>query len=384
MPAIPGVPIRIAVVASVIARYDAISAAVQDTIRAFTLPPEFQVSILTLRCDFPELGAHRVAGLRELLAHPAFRSADLVIYHFGIYSPLFDAMVDGGGQRRQIVAFHNITPAEFVAAESRRLIERSFRQIENFRHADRLWAISPVNAEELIARGIDPAKIEVIPLAVERPSPASLDRKAAPPVELLYVGRIVASKGTLDLVEAIDLVRSRSAVPFRLRLAGNSEYSDPIYTAAVRDAITARGLSGTVELVGAVDDAKLAALYHAAHILAIPSYHEGFCKPVIEGLRAGCIPVGYAAHNIPHIAHGLGRMVPTGDRQALGNALAEMIEAVAQAPVGTADRRLPLDSGVRGPGAFDQAAQAYVAEFSFERVADQMVGSARRVLRAPI
>ena len=136
-----------------------------------------------------------------------------------------------------------------------------------------------------------------------------------------------------------------------------------------------------MELVGAVDDARLAALYHAAHILAIPSYHEGFCKPVIEGLRAGCIPVGYAAHNIPHIARGLGRMVPTGNRQALANALTEVIQSIAQAPVGAANRQLPLYIGVRSPSDFDQEAQAYVAGFAFERVADQMVRSARRVLR---
>ena len=76
-----------------------------------------------------------------------------------------------------------------------------------------------------------------------------------------------------------------------------------------------------MQWLGTVDDATWEQLYRRAHILAIPSYHEGFCKPVIEGLRAGCIPVGYASYNLPEIANGLGRMVPTGDVAALTEAL---------------------------------------------------------------
>jgi len=373
-------PIRVAIVSSIIARYDAISAAAQDTIKAFARQGDFQVSALASRCDFPDLGVHRVAGPSGLLAHPAFRSAELIIYHFGIYSPLFDALSAGRVRSRKIVAFHSITPPELVATASRKQINRSFRQMRNFRHADRIWAVSAVNAEELIARGMDPSRIEVIPLAVDRPSPGVLDRKPAPPVELLFVGRIVRSKGVLDLIEALALAQARCAIPFRLRLAGNTEYSDPAYVDSVRDAIGARHLSGAVELLGAVDDERLAELYHTAHILAIPSYHEGFCKPVVEGLRAGCIPVGYNAFNIPHIARGLGRLVPTGDRQALGNALVELIEAVASTAVSGVARQLPLDSGPLSPAAFDRAARTYVESFTFDRVADQMVRSARRLL----
>src|SRR6202043_3658998 len=156
-------------------------------------------------------------------------------------------------------------------------------------------------------------------------------QQPAPPVRLLSVGRLVRSKGVLDLIEAVDLMRARAAVPFRLDIAGNEDFSDPAYVADVKAAVRERGLSDLVRFLGAVDDERLSKLYHAAHILAVPSYHEGFCRPVVEGLRAGCVPVGYAAYNLPHVAHGLGRMVPVGDRSALATALGELIAALAPA-----------------------------------------------------
>ena len=45
---------------------------------------------------------------------------------------------------------------------------------------------------------------------------------------------------------------------------------------------------------------------------------------MIEGLRAGCIPIGYASYNLPYIANKLGRMVPTGNVAALTAALDEV------------------------------------------------------------
>src|SRR5204863_515312 len=102
-----------------------------------------------------------------------------------------------------------------------------------------------------------------------------------------------------DLVQAIQRMRQRTNVPFRLRIAGNRELSDQVYLAQVESAIADARLSGIIEIVGTVDDAALECLYREAHVFVIPSYHEGFCKTAIEALRAGCVPVGYASYNLP-------------------------------------------------------------------------------------
>lgn len=368
--------VRIVVVASVVARYDAISMAVCDIARTFRDTDGFEVDVLTPRCDFPELRAHGVQDATALEVHRAYRSADVRIFAFGVFSPLFDAVARGDGSIPHIVQFHNITPPEHVAPEQRPLVERSLRQLESFRRVDRFWAVSSTNADDLIARRIARERIEVIPLAVDRPAPAALAQKPAPPVRLLFVGRLVPGKGVLDLIEAVDLVRRRTAIPFHLDIAGNEEYSDPAHVAAVKTAVIQRGLSSIARFAGAVEDARLGELYRAAHLLVIPSHHEGFCRPVIEGLRAGAIPVGYAAHNLPIIAHGLGRMGPTGDREALAAALFELISTLAAGGV----RQLCLDGGTLDLAAFDRAAQDYIQEFAFERVAARMVQSVQALL----
>jgi glycosyltransferase involved in cell wall biosynthesis len=367
-------PVRVAVVASVIARYDGISTAVRHTVQALRGAEGCRVSVFAPQSDFPELRAVRVQSAAELRTHRAFRAADLVVYHFGIFSPVFETMAQRERHQRAIIAFHNVTPPELVPPAERPLLEQSLRQMEAVRHVDRLWAESPVSVDALTAAGVIRDTVDIIPPAVDRPPGAALAGKPAPPVRLLFVGRLVRAKGVLDLIEALDLVRARTDIPFRLDIAGNEAFSDPAYAAEAKADVIRRGLSPFVHFAGAVEDETRDALYRDAHLLAIPSYHEGFCRPVIEGLRAGCVPVGYAAHNLPHVTHGLGRMVRTGDRNALAAALVELIVAVVRGGV------LPLDGGPLGPAEFDDAARRYVAEFTSERVADLKLRSIRTLL----
>jgi len=374
-------PVRIALVVPQIVRFDAISTAARHTIRALRQEAGYELTVLTSRSDFPDIPVEFVRGVGELLLHPAFLAADLVIYRFGIYNPFFDSML-ANRHARQIVGFHNITPVEFAPAEYRTLIEDSFRQLFNLRSADRIWADSGVNAAVLKAHGFDPSKIEIIPLAVERPPIAALAIKPTRQVELLFVGRMVPSKGVLDLIEAADLARRRCDVPFRLRLVGNLEFSNPAYVERIKRAIAERGMS-CAQFVGTVDDKTLIALYLTAHIQVLSSYHEGFAVPVVEALRAGCIPVGYAAYNLAHIANRLGRMVPTGNRVALASALVDVINGVAMSNGQPDAPFLPLDCGRVSRNAFDKAARSYVANFTFDRMAGHMLRSIREVLDLP-
>lgn len=359
---------RIAIVASVLAPHDAVTTAVRDTAAALSSAGH-EVELFALRNDFRNLIATVVDDVVTLLMHPRFQAADLVVHHFAIYSPLFDAMIALADQVPQIAVFHNITPVALVVPTARPVIEQSFRQLHNLRCVDRVWAVSETNADVLTAHDFDRDKIEIMPLAVERPSPASLADKSAPPVELLFVGRFVPSKGTIDLVAALDEAHRRTSTPLRLRLVGNLDFSDPGYVAEIRRQIALRRLDATIEFLGEVDDARLARLYHRSHLLAIPSYHEGFCVPVIEGLRAGCIPVGYAAHNLPAIANGLGRMVMTGDPDALAWAIAETAGSIASGSP------LRLDRGIMSRAGFDHAARDYIRRFAHAEIARKMAAS---------
>ncbi|HEX8997008.1 MAG TPA: glycosyltransferase family 4 protein [Ktedonobacterales bacterium] len=358
---------NVVIVAPMLARYDAISAAARDTYRMLSAHPAWDVRVLTLRNDFADVPASIVSDVADLLTHPAYLAADILIYHFGMFNELINALLVGNGHARQIVHFHNITPARYVARTHWRVIEDSFRQIANLQCADEVWAVSVVNRDELEQRGIDPARIRVIPLAVDAPPFSTLRDKTTQQLELMFLGRIVASKGVLDLVQAVDLLRQSAPAPFRLRLAGNLEWSDQDYVRQVQRFVRERQLDDVVEFCGTVTDAERERLYREAHIFAIPSYHEGFCVPVLEALRSGCVPVGYAAYNLPYIANGFGRLVPPGDVQALAGALSEVLASVARAR-SSPDAPLPLDRGPTSAREFEAATRDYALGFTFERL----------------
>lgn len=367
----PTGPPRIAIVGGVVARYDAISQSVADSWHFLSRGTGWEVSVLTLRNDDAALPARLVGDVAELLFAPEFLSADLLIYHFGVWSPVFDALLVGNGRARQAAFFHNITPTELDVPAGHATSQRSFRQLENLRHADRLWPVSETNAALLAAHGFDRDRIEVVPLAVGAPAIRRLADKAPTPIELLFLGRIVPAKGVADLLAAVASLRGRELPDFRLRIAGNLEYSDAGYCDSVRRTIRDRRLDDIVEFIGTVDDARRDRLLHAAHILVIPSYHEGFCKPVIEGLRAGCVPVGYAAHHLRYIADGLCRMVTPGEIAALAEALAEIIVDVAAA-LASSSARLRLDRGRLNRAEFSAAVLEHVDSLRPGRVAALM------------
>ena len=363
---------RVVVIHSVLARYDALSAAVCDTYHILASDPGLRVSVFACRNDFSDVPCHIVNDAAELLLHPDYLAADLIIWHFGVYYELFDAILLGNGKALQVVVFHNVTPKEYAPEWLWPIIDHSFRQCQHLRHADEVWSVSVVNADAARAIGVAEDRIRVIPLAVDAPVLGTLAKKSRSLIDILFVGRIVKTKGVLELIDTVLRLRQRGVAPFRVRLTGN-EFSDPAYVKAVRGAIVENGLSQDVLWLGTADVATWESLYREAHILAIPSYHEGFCKPVIEGLRAGCIPIGYASYNLPYIANRLGRLVPTGNVEALTDALEEVMKSLSVALAEPEEAWLPLDRGKLSVAEFDRASRDYIQRFTSAQVRGEML-----------
>src|SRR5690242_10922889 len=104
----------VTIVASVAERYDAISTAAWHTYKALSGHKDWDVAVIAGSNSFDDLPVRIVHGTGNLLKDAAFRSADVLIYHFGTYHPFFDTISIGNGRARTIVCFHNITPTAFV------------------------------------------------------------------------------------------------------------------------------------------------------------------------------------------------------------------------------------------------------------------------------
>lgn len=159
------------------------------------------------------------------------------------------------------------------------------------------------------------------------------------------MGRFVQAKGVLDLLNAAQCAMALGASPFHLSLVGNEHLSDPEIVVEARRLASEPELAGAVSILGELDDDRLTAQYLASDALVVPSYHEGYCVPVVEAIAAGAHVIATDAGNLPNLVAGIGRTVPAGDVPALAGAISDLVDRI-----GAARRGHPLtvltDAGV--------------------------------------
>jgi len=101
---------------------------------------------------------------------------------------------------------------------------------------------------------------------------------------MLFVGSVIKRKGLLELAAALHEV---PATGWTLHVAGN-DTADPTYTTECQQALC--NAPGQVYWHGFVDKQQLYALYEAADVLVVPSFHEGFGIVYLEAMGYG-VPV---------------------------------------------------------------------------------------------
>ena len=323
---------RVGIVVGICIEHDAISAAAAGQAELLlAMAAVSSVDVFTTYGD-RAVGApvHHHYTSWSMFASPEFQRCDVVIFHWGIYTQLFDAIwaVDPLRQR-VIVHFHNSTPLELASNDHDRVaIARGVHQIEALAVLPvRVWTYSEFNRQVLLAIGVPPERVGFVPFVIEAPR-ALHERSAAPDsahVNVLCVGRLVPAKGTMTLVESFALLGAQ----FRLVIAGNHETSAGSYFEQLTQRVAGLGLQRVVRFVHP-DDAELWQLYEAAHIVVSPSLHEGLCVPVIEGYLAGCRAVGTTAGNLPFVVRPPDEVVPPGDAGQLAAAIERAATQVGQ------------------------------------------------------
>jgi glycosyltransferase involved in cell wall biosynthesis len=190
-------------------------------------------------------------------------------------------------------------------------------------------------------------------------STASLAAERKPePATILFVGRLERAKGVFELVAAAAAL-APSQPDLRLVLAGRGRDEH-----AVRDAVSAAGLDGLVELPGWVDDAAKRALLARATVVALPSHAEGLPLVLLEAIGSGVPVVAASVGGIPEaVRHGReALLVPVGEPDALRDALARVLDDPALAA------RLSQAARARGLAYFDAGRVASEVAAIYERV----------------
>jgi glycosyltransferase involved in cell wall biosynthesis len=146
---------------------------------------------------------------------------------------------------------------------------------------------------------------------------------------LALVGRVALGKGQLELVAALPRILERHP-GVRVLLVGPPDPAFPDLGARIAAAAAAAGVADHVVLTGHRDDAV--ELIAGSDVLVAPSvrdpggWREGFGLAVAEAMQAGTPVVAYDSGSLAETLGDAGVVVPEGDRDALADAVASLLD----------------------------------------------------------
>jgi len=270
-----------------------------------------------------------------------------------------------------VVTIHDLAPLLWPAHYLRLPYSRVGHawQYALARRADAVIAVSQATKQDVVERlRVPDERVTVVPEAVDSdfaPPPAeegralARSRFAVPDRYVLYVGQFDPRKNVGGLLRAFAAAADRDS-DLRLVIVGDLGK----LSSHLRDALeTERVPRDRVIVTGFVDEPTLAALYAGAECLLHAAFLEGFGLTALEALAAGTPVVGYAGGAVAEVVGDAGLLVPSGDEDALANALGRYLDDE------------PLRTSLRG------RTRARAGAFSWDRAADETLAVYRSVAR---
>ena len=206
--------------------------------------------------------------------------------------------------------------------------------------------------------GIDPARIDVIPMGVSRTVEVGDPPIFAGPY-VIHTGGFDARKNLPELLLAFERASRELDPRWRLVLVGAAHTSNPVVYPPVGPVVDELGLRDRVVLTGRVSDREKHALYRHATLAVNPSLSEGFGLPILEAM----------AHGVPVIASNR-----TSHPEVAGDA-ALLVEPTVDS-LADAIARLATDDALRHELA--QKGRTRAAEFPWSRTAEATLETYRR------
>ena len=237
---------------------------------------------------------------------PVGRSADTVILHYALPSPLTAALAAHPGRR--VLLHHNITPPEFFTgwdAEMARICDVGRRELAGLRDVVHLGlGDSEYNRQELEVAGFSPTGVLPIYLDFDRyrepPDPVLRRILDDGRTNILFVGRVAPNKRHDQLIRLAACWKRFISPDVRLVLVGKGPrrrgYADALQSLMYELGFTA----AEVLFTGHVSHRELLACYAAAHVFVSMSEHEGFGVPLVEAMLMDVPILARRRAAVPH------------------------------------------------------------------------------------
>lgn len=363
--------LRVAFYTGLYVHRDAISASVGHKVELLDrqFGPAVEIAIFTQHSDIDEPRVIECPTVQQLVTHGEFWDADIHIFEFGIYFGLFDAVFLVPDGVPTVAVYHNITPLEWVEdPEVRAAVERSLVQKHNLARFDQVISVGDLGRQDLIDFGVPADDISVVHLPPNCEIPTVRpERRTAERSELLFVGRFVKPKGVIQLIEAVRRLAEAGRRDFHLTMIGNARFAEAATRAALDFAVASDVLASRVTIIEDASDQVLGEAYAKADALVMPSFHEGYCVPVVEAYHAGCHVVGFASGNLPAVTGGLARLVEPGDVDGLTDAISGFLDERIRWRSEGDDAMVRVDAGEFSQAEWHRRLDDHMAGYTRER-----------------
>jgi glycosyltransferase involved in cell wall biosynthesis len=138
----------------------------------------------------------------------------------------------------------------------------------------------------------------------------------ADPLKVLYVGRLVETKGVPKLIDAFDQLD----VDACLQIVGEGPQRTEL-----EQQVRELGVEEQVTFAGRIPNDKLPAVYAQSSVFALPSSREGLPRTLLEALACGTPVITSDLPQLESLVNGVGMTVPEEDVGRLTEALEQVL-----------------------------------------------------------
>lgn len=261
---------------------------------------------------------------------------DLVIYHYT------SGWVEGMDILQKlpckiILRYHGITPPIFFEKFSESHYNRAkegYSLIQKFNNIDNIVACistSLYSWNELNKYGFYRKNYTIIPPfhtidnLLKTPEKKFFIKKIINKenFNIISVARIAPHKGQLDLIQAFSFFLKNCKIhnTYKLYLIGKMNNSLNLYNKQIIQLINHLKMQDNIKLVGDISNKLLRTFYLHSNIMILPSYHEGFCLPIIESMAHALPVIGSIYGAIPETLGKTGILWDPKNKEDLSNIL---------------------------------------------------------------
>lgn len=152
--------------------------------------------------------------------------------------------------------------------------------------------------------------------------PELVEKKKNQNLTFLFLGALIKRKGVIDLLTAVQAIKSEGITNFKVLIAGSGEEENNL-----KKYVDENNLGDCIEFLGWIDNTQKPGLLQKSDVLVLPSYNEGLPIAILEAMSYGLPVISTDVGSIKEavITEENGRLFKPGDVETMASEMKKMI-----------------------------------------------------------